>query len=80
MYKQYYAIGSLSTVPVLILVEADIFRSGTPSDATPPGDSLVLAIVKVCSASSAKCAVIIFFSAGRNCWGFFLNLKRNGHY
>ena len=60
-----YAKGSLSTVPVLMLVAADVFLSGIPSDAPPPGDSLVLATVKVCSASTAKCAVTIFLSANR---------------
>ena len=34
-----YARGSLSTVPVLMLVAADVFLSGIPSDAPPPGDS-----------------------------------------
>ena len=49
----FYAIGSLKIVPVLILVVADNFRSGNPSEATT-GESLVLATVNVCSASSAK--------------------------
>lgn len=61
-----YAMGSLRIVPVLILVVADSFRSGTPSDAIPAGDSLVLATVNVCSASRAKWAVTIFFPTDKN--------------
>lgn len=67
-----HAIGSLSIVPVLMLVAADIFLSGNPSDATPPGEPLVLATVKVCSASTEKCAVTIFLSDAKNGSGLFL--------
>ena len=76
LYACDQAIGSLSIVPVLMLVAADIFLSGSPSDAIPPGDSLVLATVKVCSASSEKCAVTIFLFAVRNWSGFFLNIEK----
>ena len=61
-------------MPVLRLVEADIFLSGIPSDAIPPGDSLVLAMVNACSASRAKCAVTIFFSTESNWSVFFLKM------